>query len=284
MFTIRDLVPLALLLSAGALRRRHDSKAAAASNHDLLMVGNSYIYYNGGVDGVLRTFFDDSWFVKAVTSGGKSFEWHLGQANTGGTAHHTALTSSSGSETSWDFVVFQEYSTHAAHCCQAQPWFESSSIFNTSKNSLMELDSKAAARGATTVLYQTWGRRDGLSSLGSFIEHGDATIEGYKHYASLITRNGRTPLIAPVGVGFRLVYDDVLAAGGDPSDGDSLFYQLYDPDGTHPSNLGTYLAACVFYGTITGESPVGLPSARGLSAAQAAEMQAVAVRALASTA
>jgi hypothetical protein len=33
---------------------------------------------------------------------------------------------------------------------------------------------------------------------------------------------------------------------------------LYDPDGSHPSPVGTYLIACVMYGALTGESPVGL--------------------------
>lgn len=36
-------------------------------------------------------------------------------------------------------------------------------------------------------------------------------------------------------------------------------FPLYDPDGSHPSALGTYLSACVFFGVLTGESPVGLP-------------------------
>ena len=35
--------------------------------------------------------------------------------------------------------------------------------------------------------------------------------------------------------------------------------ELYDEDGSHPSALGTYLAACVFYGVLTNESPIGLP-------------------------
>lgn len=34
---------------------------------------------------------------------------------------------------------------------------------------------------------------------------------------------------------------------------------LYDVDETHPSPEGTYLNACVFYGALTGQSPVGLP-------------------------
>lgn len=34
---------------------------------------------------------------------------------------------------------------------------------------------------------------------------------------------------------------------------------LYDPDGSHPSTMGTYLTACVFYAVFTRKSPVGLP-------------------------
>lgn len=34
---------------------------------------------------------------------------------------------------------------------------------------------------------------------------------------------------------------------------------LYDPDGSHPSTVGTYLSACVFFGVLTNQSPVGLP-------------------------
>ena len=35
--------------------------------------------------------------------------------------------------------------------------------------------------------------------------------------------------------------------------------QLYHEDGAHPGPAGSYLAACVFYATLTGNSPVGLP-------------------------
>ncbi len=34
---------------------------------------------------------------------------------------------------------------------------------------------------------------------------------------------------------------------------------LYDADGSHPSTIGTYLTACVFFGILTNQSPVGLP-------------------------
>jgi hypothetical protein len=35
---------------------------------------------------------------------------------------------------------------------------------------------------------------------------------------------------------------------------------LYDDDGSHPSQLGTYLSACVFFTALTGKSPKGLPN------------------------
>ena len=35
---------------------------------------------------------------------------------------------------------------------------------------------------------------------------------------------------------------------------------LFVTDGSHPSEAGTYLAASVFYATLYGKSPVGLPA------------------------
>lgn len=34
---------------------------------------------------------------------------------------------------------------------------------------------------------------------------------------------------------------------------------LYSSDGSHPNALGTYMAGCVFFAVLSGESPVGLP-------------------------
>ncbi len=36
--------------------------------------------------------------------------------------------------------------------------------------------------------------------------------------------------------------------------------QLYQDDGSHASPAGSYVAACVFFATLTGQSPVGLPA------------------------
>ena len=61
--------------------------------------------------------------------------------------------------------------------------------------------------------------------------------------------------IVPVGEAFRRVYAACERSGLDPQHPDSLFARLYAPDTYHPSRLGTFLAACVFYGVISGRSP-----------------------------
>lgn len=251
----------------------------------ILMLGNSYTFYNDGVDGALRTFFRSlrsAWYVKALTLGGSNWQYHLTQATQGGTPHHSALMSDDGGETSWGFVVVQERSHVPGLCCHTSPRYTDPD-FAASAQAVVELDRLAAARGARTVLYQTWGRRDGHKTrtyIGSFAAMSDAVVEGYKHYASLISSPGRAPVVAPVGIAFRLIYNDIVEKGQDPANPSSLFYRLYDPDATHPSALGTYLAACVLFGSITGQSPVGLPPASGIPDEEVSVLQTVALRAM----
>ncbi|MCU0459722.1 MAG: hypothetical protein MUE37_11630 [Bacteroidales bacterium] len=45
-------------------------------------------------------------------------------------------------------------------------------------------------------------------------------------------------------------------------------FRLFNPDGTHPSALGTYLTACVFVATITGELPETIPGVIAIKDAQ----------------
>lgn len=90
-------------------------------------------------------------------------------------------------------------------------------------------------KGAQPYLYMTWARE--------WNPYMQETIT--KKYIELAGRlNAR---IIPVGPAWERARQ--LRPG----------FPLYDPDGSHPSPLGTYLTACVFYGILTNQTPVGLP-------------------------
>jgi len=90
--------------------------------------------------------------------------------------------------------------------------------------------------GAQTYLYMTWAREWNPYMMKTIKEK----------YIELAERiNAR---IVPVGLAWQ------RAKELRPD------FPIYFPDGSHQSALGTYLTACVFYGVITGKSPVGLPN------------------------
>ena len=51
---------------------------------------------------------------------------------------------------------------------------------------------------------------------------------------------------------------------------------LWQADGSHPSEIGSYLTACIVYATVFRESPVGLPPSSGLSSEMARRLQELA--------
>lgn len=89
--------------------------------------------------------------------------------------------------------------------------------------------------GAKTYLYMTWSR-----SWDPFMIE-----EISSQYERLAQEIGA--VLVPVGLAWdmsRKLRPDL---------------DLYDVDQTHPSPEGTYLTACMFYGILTDNSPVGLP-------------------------
>jgi hypothetical protein len=124
----------------------------------------------------------------------------------------------------WDFVVLQE---HSIRPIQDMPKMAMAAA---------ALQSRIAVTGAQTVLFMTWARQHFPE-----MQAGLARV-----YAVIAHEIGAR--VAPVG----LAWEAALAA--DPS------LALHTEDKSHPTPLGSYLAACVFYATFFGESPVGLPA------------------------
>src|SRR3954465_4325160 len=112
-------------------------------------------------------------------------------------------------------------------------------------------DGVIRAAGAATVLYMTWARRG----------EPDAQAAITAAYTQIGQELGAT--VVPVGTAWARF----IAARDRPV--------LHDRDGSHPAVAGSYLAACVFYGTLLKESPVGNGAqVAGLNEADRASLQA----------
>ncbi|MGH2921772.1 MAG: hypothetical protein ACRDKU_06900 [Gaiellaceae bacterium] len=104
-----------------------------------------------------------------------------------------------------------------------------------------KLHQRIGARGARTVLFVTWW---------------------YRHHSDLASR--LSVRVAP----FAPAWDEALRRRPD--------LDLMGPDGRHPNRAGSYLAACVFYATLTGRDPSKSSFTAGLEKRDARHLQRVA--------
>jgi hypothetical protein len=130
----------------------------------------------------------------------------------------------------WDYVVLQDQSDQA--------FIATTGV----KPALQWLDAEIKATGAKTVLYMTWAKHeDGelITEATRFLEDV-LLVRYYQRHAEAIGA-----LVAPVGRAWERALRDPTVV-------------LHAADGSHPTEAGTYLAACVLYATLTGKSPVDL--------------------------
>jgi len=121
------------------------------------------------------------------------------------------------------------------------------------------------AAAAEVLLFMTWPRKNR--------QHHRAEIDAA--FSRLADEQGLG--LVPVSRAWQL-------AMGERAD-----LELYQPDGSHASPAGTYLAACVFFGVLTGQPPEGLPARIevagdvlvDLATEDAADLQRIARQALA---
>jgi hypothetical protein len=129
----------------------------------------------------------------------------------------------------WDWVVLQEQSTLPVK--NASRYHDNVRLFQA----------PISAAGARMALYQTWARRDAPQAQDTI----DAAV-------TAIARECAARAVR-VGPAWR------EALRRDAS------LPLYTDDGSHPSPLGSYLAACVFLRALLGRSPGGFAVADRLA-------------------
>ena len=104
---------------------------------------------------------------------------------------------------------------------------------------------------------------------GDWANFTDYNNKFYANYMDVARETGVT--ICPVGVAYQMVYNDKGA------DGIAPWFQ----DDRHPTDMSTYMAACMEYGLIFGENPATITyHPESVSDADATEMRAYASKAL----
>ena len=125
-----------------------------------------------------------------------------------------------------------------------------------------DLQDKITRDGARTILFMTWGYRLGdrhNRPNDTFLSMQERLARGYAQLASELPAS-----VAPAG----LAWAEALRAR--PG------LDLWDSDGRHPNEAGSYLAACVFYKALTGRDPSRSAFTAGLQAAEARFLQRIA--------
>ena len=193
----------------------------------ILFVGNSYTYANAlpAMFAQLSASANRLVFTGMVATGAWTLAQHAASEQT-----LSAIRS-----TQWDYVVLQEQSQLPSVPVQREAQMYPAAI---------NLAAVAQLAGAKPILYLTWARKGGWPENG-MPDFTSMQTEINRGYTQLAQRVGAG--VAPVGPAWATVTRDHPEI------------ELWDSDGSHPKPAGTYLAACVFYATIFGVSPRGLP-------------------------
>lgn len=220
----RIIIILLMLLPCAVM-----AQEAKQDSLRLLFIGNSYTYYNDLPQMVyeIAKTQNKKLSVKSVTKGGERLKGHLKNEKL-----RQMLLSQK-----WDFVILQEQSSAPAK----QTETVISDIYPAAKalDSLIHIGSP----DTKTIFYMTWGHKYGTTHK---IENYPLayTYEGMQErikttYLEMTYQNNA--VCAPVGMAWQRVRQE------------RPDYQLYTQDCSHPSKLGTYLAANVIYTVLFGE-------------------------------
>ena len=232
---------------------------------DILLVGNSYTSHNDlniRLESILDVSGENS-DVESVTGGGMKLSDHSEDANQQNSELNLKLSEGH------DYVILQDQSQVPSFPTSSEFWIDS-------KEAVQDLNERITSEGGETILLMTWGRKDGDTN--NPLRNPDYLTmqlhlqQGYEMYLENSTSIEKPVFLAPAGLAFKNIYNQVNETGVDPSQGENSFSNLYS-DGSHPSIDGTYLTSCVLYAVITGNSPVGENFPSGISSERALELQ-----------
>lgn len=249
----------------------------------LLFIGNSFTYGNNldQLVAQLAQRLNPAWrdvLGVRVAHGGYRLEQHANDVDNAAANPplRQLLRTGSPQLRDWDLIVVQEQSQIPGF---PNEWPDKIAMYNGAGI----LHKYMQGTNATLMVMMTWGYVDGDPTnrdiYPDYPTMQQRLRDGYGFLAAHMSNLGRQVYVAPVGLGFQLVYDDVVAAGRDPRSASTRFRQLYADDGRHPALPGSYLAACIIVQAHTGQSVLQTDwTPRGLDADYAAYLREVADR------
>lgn len=231
---------LALSLALPSLAAGNKAAAKSDRQESALFIGNSYTYVND-LPGMLRDL------LRAGKHPMKIDSFTRGATALSAFYEDASLSGGKDKLLNGDFtwVILQDQSQTPAMRPEA------------TRRYVKLWSELARERKTKPVLFLTWAHATPLQGKPSLIT--DMQDKTSRTYCRCAIENDIA--VAPVGEAWRAWY------AKHPNT------PLHCPDLSHANVLGTYMAACVFYTTLTGESPVGLPAPRGVSRKLAKSLQ-----------
>jgi hypothetical protein len=258
-----------LLLGVAAVVALVFAFRGGASRTRILFIGNSYVGVNE-LPEIVRKVISSAGLaeptVASRTPGGFTLWQHL----------HDAATLAAIDEGSWSVVVLQEQSQAPA---LADKYVNARQEFLDGAVGLCDRI-KRKSPSARVVLFETWARHADLWSraprdvveLGSNPDEMQARIRTWYDNAAREIRARSAPgstvdvAVAPVGERWEANY-----RAADP-------IRLHQPDDSHPTYAGSYLAALVISSTAVGISPEAVGWSGSLTESEARRLRSIAAR------
>jgi hypothetical protein len=210
----------------------------------VLFIGNSYTYVND-LPGT---------FTQLACSGGHVVETAMAAEGGWKLSNHVASSKTVDmiKQQKWDVVVLQEQSEVPA----VMDW-RMQDMYPAAR----QLVGKIKETGARPLFFLTWAHRNGLPQNG-MPAFNDMQTQLNIGYTGIALELGVQ--VAPVGKAWQKEL------------GQPHVLDLWQDDGSHPNEQGTYLAASVFYASLFNQSPEGLAYWGSLSREAAQALQTVA--------
>ena len=213
--------------------------------YSILFIGNSYTYYNDMPTALFEKMATAAGYsveVTAITKGAHTLAKFADPTDEYGAKVEAALNS----DTRYDYVILQEQSVLPATNDPAE-------FYRAVRN----LYDRIRLNRAKPILYSTWGRKTGNSTLSTNGWTNESMTWRLAAAYGAIGDETRTS-VAHVGLAFYDVYTSQSKI------------DLYDADYTHPSYAGSYLAAATLFAKIFDVDPTTLTFTGELSGEQAA--------------